>query len=164
MKIDTDSILFILITIVILVISALGSRKKKRLRQMEVPASSGSGRDPAEPEEVNYSSDRQKTTSPFERIEQILGVQVPEFESMKGESIETTVDEEELIPEEIRKRREVEETRVTLEKDPGPMPEEADDEEMRTWKKEKKSLQLFGNFDEVKKAVIYSEIMNRKYN
>jgi len=171
MKIDIDSILYIVITIVILVISGLGSRRKKRAQQMqaEAQASGTAEPDPFEPVEDEFADARysepvkarvasapQPVPNPMERLEQFITGQFPQAESMEGESLETPVDEEELILEEIRRSREKDEMRVPEEK-----PAE---QEEQTEKLVKKGLPpLFDNLDEVKKAIIYSEVMQRKY-
>jgi len=171
MKIDIDSILYIAIMIVVLVISGLSSRKKKRAKQMQAQAQASGAAEPDPFEHVeDESSDAratgpvktktafasQQVSNPLGRLEQFLSGQFPQVETMEGESLETTVDEEELILEEIRRSREKDEMRVSEEK-----PAE---QEEQTEKLEKTGIPpLFDNLDEVKKAIIYSEIMQRKY-
>ncbi len=154
MKIDIDSILYIVITIVILVISGLGSRRKKKMQQMKTPAAPGSGL--FEPGETDEPQAQQEATNPFERFEQILSGQTPKTWTMEEESPETIVDEEELIPEEIKERTQEEETEVWEDK--------TAKEEIQTEEPEEKTLPgLFENVNEIKRAVIYNEILNRKY-
>ena len=187
MKIDFDSILYIVITIVILVISALGSRKKKRLQQVQGHASRGTDAystdarsadtrknesypsDNLEPVQIRQDPVLQQPASPLERLEQILSGQVPRFESMEGESIESIVDEEEQIMEDLRKNRMDEETEKapegseTVTEEYEKNPEEMDAESLETMRREKEDLSgLFGSVDDVKKAIIYSEILKRK--
>jgi len=171
MKVDIDSILYIVITIVILVISGLGSRKKKRAQQMQAQAQASGAAEPdpfepvedessdawdAEPVQSGTDSATQPVPNPLERLEQFISGQFPQAETMEGESLETTVDEEELILEEIRRSREQDKMEVPR--------ETAAEQEEQTEEPEKKGLPpLFDNLDEVKKAIIYSEIMQRKY-
>lgn len=111
--------------------------------------------------------------SPFDRLEQFLTGQSPrpqprpsemstaEAMSMEGESMEETMDEEEQILEEIRKRRESVDSVETK-----------DNEISEYFYDEIKDVEetvvtglpvLFEDADEIKKAVIYSEIFKPKY-
>ncbi len=169
MKVDFNTILYIVITIVILVVSGLGSRKKKKLQQQQISDPGGSEADSFESTEGqagngNFTEaqkrsmpDWQQSSSPFERLGRILQGEIPEYESMEGESLETTVDEEEQILEEIRQSRQEDQAETK--------PEKPEEEIIKTEKQPGKGIpELFVNVDEVKKAVIYSEILNRKYN
>lgn len=177
---ETDSILYIVITLAILVISGVSGRRKKKAQMMEAEANANSrqGEDSdteeyyedqeVEPAPANIFETLKSTGSalaqssnPFEKLEQILSAQRPiitssEGESMEGESLETTIDEEEQILEDIRKRREAE---------PSRRPEAEPEMDFHSPKEEDKEglTGLFGNVDEIKKAIIYSEILNRKY-
>jgi len=178
MKMDIDSILYIVITLAILVFSGLSGRRKKRAQMMEAEAQAAE-RDDSFTEE--YDEDQEvdtvpsnfyetlkstgssiaQSSNPFERLEQLLGAQSPiitssEGESMEGESMETVVDEEEQILADIRRRQEAEPSRA-------PEVEPETDIPESTAEESKGFLKLFGNVDEIKKAVIYSEILNRKY-
>ena len=170
MKVDFDTILYIVITIVILVVSGLGSRRKKKLQKQQLSDPAGSEPDSYESRESQTGAgnfveaqkrqtipDWQQSSSPFERLERILGGEIPQYESMEGESLETTVDEEEQILEEIRLSR--------LEDEAETVQDQPEEEIIKTEKQVGKGIPgLFENIDEVKKAVIYSEILNRKYN
>ena len=169
MKVDIDSILYIVITIVILVISGLGSRKRRMAQQMQAKTAADSDEDYFEPVEEEFAETRysqpvksrevapqKQAPNPVERLEQFITGRFPQAESMEGESLETPVDEEELILKEIQRSREQDDMRVP-EKEPA-------EQEVQTGRPGKKGLPaLFDNLDEVKKAIIYSEIMQRRY-
>jgi hypothetical protein len=183
MKMDFDSILYIAVTIVILVISALGSRRKKRAQQVQGPAASqGSGAEqgPAtdgddqiyvteedEPAPARQEPVWEQAINPLGRLEKILSGQFPGIESMEGESMEVRVDEEEQILEDIRRRR------MEKEEEPAPSLEEIEAadtesgsqslESLKTIKLEKGDvLELFRDPEDIKKAIIYNEILKRK--
>lgn len=191
MNVDIDSILYIIITIAILAISGLGSRRKKRAQQMQQaaapPAEQASeestgqygGSGPVDPDAENSGPSGSAvrppfsgpSSNPFEKLEQLLTGQfqdaVSQFKapvepeagpvSMEGESLEVTADEEEMILEHIRRDRE------SLSKDQET--EQSKDLEIEADKTGEDTLpSLFEDVDEIKKAVIYSEILNRKYN
>lgn len=180
MKMDIDTILYIVITLAILVFSGLSGRKKKRAQMMEAEAKASGEQEEdfykedynedqaAEPAPSNIfetlkstGSDLAHSSNPFERLEQILSGQPPvitsmEGESMEGESMETLVDEEEQILADIRRREESEPSRA-------PEIEPETDIPETNAEGSKGILKLFGNVDEIKKAVIYNEIFNRKY-
>jgi hypothetical protein len=181
MKINVDTILYVVIMIAILVISGLGSRRKKKLLQMQPPASPGSTGDDTQPEKTGPASrdafdqfrsrfatgpqstpkpgtspSRQTAMDPFQRLEQFITGQQPEIESMEGESLETIVDEEEMIMEEIHKSRE--------ETPPQPSAVAVEEEPMITTKPETREIPgLFQGKGEIIKALIYSEILKRRY-
>jgi hypothetical protein len=176
MKVDFDSILYIVITLVIIVISALGSRRKKRLQKTQAPAPPGT--DSVEPVEKKTSftdlikeasqavspdtyeasktDPQQKIANPLERLEQFLTGQEARYASSEGESLETIVDEEEQILEEIQADSEEEQYED--------IKHEPDTNVIIKADSEKIPLDLFTDVDEIKKAVIYSEILNRKYD
>ena len=174
MKLDFDTILYIVITLAILVISALGSRRKKRLQKTQSPAPPGTdSSEPLEKEtpfldlikksaqavsEDPYQETRrgpqQQITNPLERLEQFLTGQEPRYASAEGESLETIVDEEEQILEEIQGNSREEDYNVA---------EQIPENEYNKADPEKNQLGLFDDVDEFKKAIIYSEILKRKY-
>ncbi|MFC2081198.1 hypothetical protein ACFLR8_03210 [Bacteroidota bacterium] len=157
MKIDIDSILYIVITIALLVISGLGSRRKKKLRQMGESSTTGAAGNPDSPKDMDAASVQQEPINPFDRLEQFLtGQPPPKLEKMEAESLETIVDEEELILEEIQKSNQEKQTEVPVytSKDDDPLPEGP---EIRVLPG------FFENNNEIRKAVIYSEILKRKY-
>jgi FtsZ-interacting cell division protein ZipA len=181
MKVNFDTILYVVITIAILAISGLGSRRKKKLLQMQQPASPGSREDDSQPEKTGPASQDafaqvrsrfadgqfgplkpgtspawQTAMDPFQRLEQFITGQQPEIESMEGESLETIVDEEEMIMEEIHKSRE--------ETPPQPSAVAVEEEPMITTKPETREIPgLFQGKGEIIKALIYSEILKRRY-
>ena len=159
MKTDLNSILYIVIMIVVLVISGLGSRRKKKMQQLQARPfleDETTETRPSEPIQVRAASATRKVQSPFDRLEEFITGQFPEQMSMEGESLESTEDEEDLILEEIRKSREEEKPSV---------PEKKQEEKLSELMKSKKEPEpaLFGNFSEIKRAIIYSEILKRKY-
>ena len=183
MKADVDSILYIAITIAILVISAISGRKKKRAKQMQATATQQKEEDifdPVDSESDTYyqpdplraetTSTSQNVQNPFDRLEQFITGQFPQTQSVKespqsameetvsmeGETLETVVDEEEVIMEEIRKSRENGYKTIREDK-----PSEKEYEIGLSAKKN--PLGLFENTDEIKKAIIYNEILKRKY-
>jgi hypothetical protein len=176
MKMDFDSILYIVITIVILVISALGSRRKKRAQQVQGPGAtqdirSTDSRDdqPYGTEEEEPAPPRQEPAweqaiNPLGRLEKILSGQISGFENLEGESMEVTVDEEEQILEDIRRSRMEEEAEeVEIETEPEPEPELQSPSPQHTIKRGKGDLlELFKDPDDIKKAIIYNEILKRK--
>ena len=84
----------------------------------------------------------------------------PPYESMEGETMEETVDEEEQILEDIRKRNEERPAYVTEDESEN----ESGTESVTSAEMDGKgNPEFFKNLDEIKKAVIYSEILNRKY-
>jgi hypothetical protein len=182
MKFDIDSILYIVITVVILIISGLGSRRKKRAMQMEAEAQARTASEeegdsmeareedlPQPPptfnifdsvRKVTETVEQQVSSDPMSRLEKFLtGQEIQERQqsrvvSLEGESLEETVDEEEQIMDEIRSRNEPE----TVEDDTYKIFEPTEDNE-----KKKNVTRWFENVDEIKRAVIYSEILKRKY-
>ena len=155
MKIDTNSILYIVIMIIILVISGLGSRRKKQARQMKKTAPSTARPGTQNPGEIAVPKPRGAVMDPFERLEQILTGQ-SRYESMEGESLETLDDEEEAIVDE---EEEYLAAQVPQQEAKQPVSTTETEDEQG-----KKSLDdLFGDVDEVTRAIIYSEILPRKY-
>ena len=156
MKIDIDTIFYIILSIIILVVSGLGSRRRRQAQQGNkgLPSSRQPfGRE--EDEEIMIPQARRTVGDPFERLEQILGGQ-PQYESMEGESLEVIEDEEESImdeEEEIIKAPfpEMQEMKYDL-------PEEGE-----AAKDARNVVGLFNDLDDITRAVIYSEILPRKY-
>lgn len=155
MKIDIDTIFYIILSIIILVVSGLGSRRRKQARQMNKSAPFASQPDTRKPEEMEVPKPRGPVIDPFDRLEQILTGQT-RYETMEGESLEVLEDEEEAIVDE-------EEEYLAA-----PVPQQEAKRPKSTAETEdeqgKKSLDdLFGDVDEVTRAIIYSEILPRKY-
>ena len=155
MKIDIDSIFYIVLMIIRLVVSGLSSRRRKQARQMKQAAPSSSQPGTQEAEGMAVPGSPGAVLDPFERLEQILTGQ-SRYETMEGESLEILEDEEQAIIDE-------EEEYLAA-----PVPQQEEKRPMFTADTEdeqgKKSLyDLFGDVDEVTRAIIYSEILPRKY-
>lgn len=156
MKIDIDTIFYIILSIIILVVSGLGSRRRRQAQQVNkgVP-SPGKPYSSEEDEEIKIPQASRPVQDPFERLEQILTGQ-PQYETLEGESLELLEDEEEAIKDEEEEfaRKpipEMEEMQYNLQ------------EEREAEKKERNVAGLFNDLDEITRAVIYSEILPRKY-
>lgn len=146
MKIDIDSIFYIILSIIILVVSGLGSRRRKKAQQMKKPTHSV-----ARP----VTQPRQPALDPFSRLEQILTGQ-SQYGIQEGESLEVLEDEEQIIIDEEEEYL-AEPVPQQKEKRPDLNYETEDDQE-------EKSLDgLFSDVDEITRAIIYSEILPRKY-
>ena len=173
MKIDIDSYLYIVITIIILIITALGRRKKKTAQQ--VP-----GQQAGEPATV---TDEQEQGDPYEgaTIEQVMSDPLERLERMFAPK-ETTfmVQEEEPEPDESKMDAEAEERRI----------KQMEEERTKRSREEKQAEMaeafrlhsegdltsgenaigeskiflntLFDDPNDLTKAIIYSEIFNRK--
>jgi hypothetical protein len=146
MKIDIDSIFYIIFMIILLVVSGLGSRRRKKAQQMKKPSPSV-----ARP----VTQPRQPSLDPFSRLEQILTGQ-SRYGTLEGESLEVLEDEEQIIIDE-------EEEYLAA-----PVPQQEEKRPDLTYEtednQEEKSLDgLFSDVDEITRAIIYSEILPRKY-
>ena len=146
MKIDIDSIFYIILSIIILAVSGLGSRRRKKAQQIKKPTHSV-----ARP----VTQPRQPALDPFSRLEQILTGQSP-YGTLEGESPEVMEDEEQMIIDD--------EEEILAE----PVPQKKVHKPDFTYETEDdqgtKSLDgLFGDVDEITRAIIYSEILPRKY-
>jgi len=155
MKIDIDSIFYIILMIILLVVSGLGSRRKKRAQQMKKAAPSSAQPGTQEAEGLAVPGSRGTVMDPFERLEQILTGQ-PRYESMEGESLEVLDDEEEMIIDEEEKILAASDHRQ--ERMQHNLTTETEDEQ-----EEKRVDGLFSDLDEITRAIIYSEILPRKY-
>jgi FtsZ-interacting cell division protein ZipA len=155
MKIDIDSIFYIILSIIILVVSGLGSKRRRQSQQMKktypAPAQGGT----QEPEAREIPRPPNPVVDPFERLEQILSGQ-SQYENLEGESLEVLEDEEQRI---------IDEEEAYL------APQVPQQERVRTGfpvktedEQRDKSLDcLFRDMDDITRAVIYSEILPRKY-
>ena len=107
------------------------------------------------PGEIAVPKPRGAVMDPFERLEQILTGQ-SRYESMEGESLEVLEDEEQAIIDEEEKILAAQDHRQESMR-PNPTADTEDEQG-------KKSMDdLFGDVDEVTRAIIYSEILPRKY-
>jgi len=151
MKIDIDSIFYIILSIIILVVSGLGSRRKKLRKTLPSSAQAGT----REPEDIAATRPRRPVIDPFERLEQILTGQ-SQYESMEGESLEVLEDEEQIIMDEKEKIQSTQSREIEQEK--RDLTDVKEDEDV------KNNLDgLFGDVNEITRAFIYSEIFPRKY-
>ncbi len=146
MKIDIDSIFYIILSIIILVVSGLGSRRRKKAQQMNKPTPSAARL---------VTQPRQPSLDPFDRLEQILTGQ-SRYGTLEGESLEVLEDEEQIIIDEKEEylaapvpQQEVQQPDFTAETEDDQGKESPDG--------------LFRDADEITRAIIYSEILPRKY-
>jgi hypothetical protein len=181
MKGNFDTLIYLLITIAILVISGLGSRRKRKLQQTQAPPRPADiGEDPGKqdtepvtrtafdelrdrfmselytPGQMEAKAPRMTEEDFIEVGDQPITGQQPVVASMEEEFPEKPMDEEEEILEEIRKRRE-ETGYESMEKKAGAQPVQVTKDEMP------KISGLFEGANELKKAIIYSEILKRKF-
>ena len=186
MKADFDTIIYLLITIAILVISGLGSRRKRRLQQTQAPprpdnAGEGPGKTDTEPaartafDELRdrfmsdlYPQDKMqaRTRQASDEVffetpdqpdagQQSGAGQQPVVVTQEEEPPEEPVEEEEIMKE-IRKGR----GRPGY----GTYRGEAMMQPIETLTEEIPQITgLFEGKDEIKKAIIYSVVLKRKY-
>jgi hypothetical protein len=155
MKIDIESVFYIILTIIILVVSGLGSRRRKQAQQLKKSAPGTAWSSADEPGEPGLQRQRHPVQDPFDRLEQFLTGQ-PRYETLEGESLEVIEDEEGSIMDEEEKilmtpaaDQELKVDDISLEKEyEGDRHIEED---------------LFGDLDEITRAFIYSEIFPRKH-
>jgi hypothetical protein len=155
MKIDIDSIFYIILSIIILAVSGLGSRRRKQAQQQRPVGPAPPGLRTGEPEAFEGPQTRKPAMDPFERLEQILTGQ-SRYETLEGESLEVLEDEEQIIIDEKEKIQTPRSQDMELKK--------RDLTAVKEDKDVKKNLDgLFGDLNEITRAVIYSEIFPRKY-
>jgi hypothetical protein len=158
MKLDIDSIFYIVLSILILALTGLTRRKKKST----LP---GTGLQNLQERQRTLSQDERSITTgdvindPFESLQKLFA-QTESIPSREAVSLEELIDEETeyLKEQEAARKKEPKEQAIlkeVLTKQP------AEDQEEKGIKKAGK-LALFENADELKRAVIYSEILNRK--
>lgn len=153
MKIDIDSIFYIILSIIILAVSGLGRRRKKQNQPMKNPRPSAQA-GTREPKDMTITRPR-RPVDPFERLEQILTGQ-SQYQTLEGESLEDLEDEEQMIMDEEEAYSAAAEPQQ-MEYQPG-LPLEKEGEQI-----EQGMLGLFQDLDEITRAIIYSEILPRKY-
>ncbi len=153
MKIDSNTIFYIILSIIILVVSGLSKRRKKQAQQMKKTAPAAGQPGFGEPEDPGVPRPRGSFTDPFEKLEQILMGQT-RYETLEGESLEVLEDEEEAIMDEKN-------LAAPVDQDKPPKPD------IHTEKEDKQGENaldgLFGDTNEITRAIIYSEILPRKY-
>ncbi len=159
--IDLDSFIFIIITIVILVLSGIGSARKRKARQ-------SSGVPETQDQDETGPGSPVPGMDTFSRLEEMFTGRMG-FSEETGTGIPT--DEADIV-EEHQPQATSQDT--PLPEEGIPTVEPLDDEEessitiydlpdAQLGEKRLKVSELFKNMDEIKKAVIYSEIFNRKY-
>ncbi len=170
MRLDVDTIIYIIISIAILVLSGLGGARKRRAQNLRAPAGGsreGTGQVPGRDASVS-----QPGMDAFDRLERMFTGEMA-YEDAGEDRDETTSEEKETgeeekpAAEEVRAEELPEEGGSTLKsseiKETGfdsgqqTVPDTGDDERGLSVD------ELFRNVKDVKKAVIYSEIFNRKY-
>lgn len=158
MKIDLDTIFYLIITIVILALTGLSRRKKKR----PVPGQELQGMDeqePKSPQNGRLSDTADVISDPFERLENMFKQPEPD-DTPKVVSLEEIVDEETEYLEEKEAASKGKPPGEEILKEDLTKRSMQMEEEIKVRKVQK--LKLFENVDELKKAVIYAEILNRK--
>jgi hypothetical protein len=171
MKIDIDSYLYIIITIIILIITALGRRKRKPAQQVRKQPSDQPAYETGEEEQYvprREAKTEQLSSDPFERLEQLF---VPKEPSYTVQEEEPEPAQPEMDPNaEARRIKEMEEERRYQEEKQAEMTKafrthisgdltagSATEEE-----REISVMTLFDEPDDITKAIIYSEIFNRR--
>ena len=183
MKTDLDSYLYILITIAILIIGALGSRRRKPTGN--AAGEPAGGNKPGEPVIPAMQKAREESlpSDPFERLEKLFvpSETTPVFRGELGEDEEPLdVAREIETPEmdfeaetrrvkemelERKRRKQQEKTEQLAEAFGSGIDDELISEDLtRASKKEKEKLlpSMFDEPEDLKKAIIYSEIFNKR--
>ncbi|MBC8458605.1 MAG: hypothetical protein H8D67_11485 [Deltaproteobacteria bacterium] len=173
MKIDIDSYLYIVIMIVILIITALGRRKKKPVQQVTgkpagQPATETGEQDQFDPYEE--ATVERVVSDPFMRLEQMFAPKETTFivqeEEPQVTQAKTDADAEarrikDMEAEKVRKRREDQQVEMAeafrLHSD-GDLTDSSESEE----RSQISLLTLFDDPEDLKRAIIYSEIINRR--
>ncbi|KPK88078.1 MAG: hypothetical protein AMS27_00570 [Bacteroides sp. SM23_62_1] len=156
MKIDIDTIFYIVISILILIVTGLSRRKKKGT----IPGQGSQnipGQVPGRSPDVTSSSAEESISDPFERLEKLF-LQPETVPTPESVTLEEIVDEEEayFMEKEASSKAEPEKQKI---------PDKAKEQEIKPPRDEDKQypdLNLFKDIDELKRAVIYAEILNRK--
>jgi hypothetical protein len=158
MKIDLDTIFYLIITIVILALTGLSRRKKKR----PVPGHELQGADEQESESTRndrFPGTEDVISDPFERLENLFKQPEP-VDTPKVVSLEEIVDEETEYLEEKEAASKGKPPGEEILKEDLTKQSLQMEEEIRIRRMGK--LKLFENVCELRKAVIYAEILNRK--
>ncbi len=155
MKTDLDTILYIIISIIIIALSALGRRRRKAIPR--IPQQEGIQDEPV----AANDSERLGTmflpdSDHFEKRLKMFETS-SDIENLEGESLEEIHDEEAEIEDEEE---------VILAGEQESTVEEDREEDLEMTKKDQKYenvwLELFKEPDDIRKAIIYSEILKRK--
>jgi len=158
MKIDIDTIFYIIISIIILALTGLTRRKKKTAIPKPVLDSMREQRSELSREEGS-NDNGDIISDPFDRLEKL-------FAEPEPDSVPQAVSLEEIIDEETEYMKEKEAASNATPPEKEITKEDLSQKSFQTQDEDKvkkiRKLKLFGNVDEFKKAVIYTEIMNRK--
>ena len=173
-----NSYIGILIGIIILVISGIGSAKKRKAQQMRAPQGNP-GIDETEGDETEpfATGPLRNAQNPLERLELLLSGQQPFGQQRFGQQRFDRYDESQFVEDEADIPLEVmEETKKEMELPQEGMsvfdtpdyndlasPISGSTGEMKDSDKNLTVDELFTDMCEIKKAVIYSEIFTRKY-
>ena len=153
MKMDADSFIYIIISIVILVLSGVGSARKKRAQKANTPAAGPGSPVPGLDaiDKIGRMFTGQAEYETFEETEISGEANIIDEEPEPGDLLLN--EEEQLKPHVVDNEKK---PKLDLESSE----ESAAEKEGQTqdWN------ELFSNIDEIKKAVIYNEIFTRKYN
>lgn len=156
MKLDIDSIFYIVISVLILVITGL-SRRKKKLSALKPGLQNMRQQGPEVSPDGATTGMEDRISNPFERLEKLF-LQPESVSSSEGVSLEELVDEE----TEYFREKEAASQAAQVEQE---IPKEELTQELcqsQDKKKQYQKLDLFKCVNELKKAVIYAEILNRK--
>jgi hypothetical protein len=151
MKMDFDTIIYIIISIAILVLSGLGGARKRKAQQLKTNTDSPGSATPG--------------PSTMDRLEQMFTGQMG-FESpgQAGIPVEDEIMEEEPPLAEVLPEQE-KETKPRLGEEKVITDYAVEDPDQSGEEEQKDAgMELFGDLDEIKKAVIYSEVFKRKYS
>lgn len=155
MKIDIETVFYIILSIIILAVSGLGSRRRKQAQQLKKSAPGTAWSSADEPGGPGLKQQRHPVQDPFDRLEQLLTGQ-SRYETLEGESLEVIEDEEGLIMDEEEKIQMTPAADQELKGDD--ISAEKEYEGDRHIEED-----LFGDLDEITRAFIYSEIFPRKH-
>jgi len=161
MKIDLDSYLYIIISIIILLVTALGRKKKKPGQAMPGQPEATPTRQEYQIEDNDDQGLEKVIVDPLQQFEKLFLQQeqpAKKVKSMEGDSLEKIYDEEAKIMEELEKQKAGKSREMEVPKEPLTKTKY---KEPDTIYELPEQLVLFQDVDEVKRAVIYSEILKR---
>jgi hypothetical protein len=151
MKIGIDTIFYIILAVVILA-TTLNKKRKKTARQ-QVPLKDQTG------EEDLLPGMKAKSFSPADFLKQAMmeaaGIEEQQLYKPEAESLEQIIDEEENVPEETKVRVPERKEKPLVSRH---TPEPESSFLVTEGQEEKK---LFRDPDEIKKAIIFSEVLKR---
>jgi len=157
MEDEVRTIIYILLTAVALIIAALGRKKKKGTQGPDKPAEEKSTTDPFS----LFEYDNEQPESEFEEVEAETVEATPPLTNVLGMTIEEGV----TAFKEGAVQTEHEEERLKIEMETDNSEHQPEEDLMESYGHQKKEASEIDNLIEefdLKKAVIYSEIINRK--